>query len=1831
MTHYIPFRQKFCQSQFDAQVWGPDKHWEKSFSDTTSTIIFDLTILEWISTEQIAFLFAWIRNLKHESKTVIVRLPFRYLLTSYPPGPKLPNLLSSLKLSPGVVADDSAERINRRKTCGSYLLTVYGLLDKVGLKEADFEHMTEPAQYFKESKGLSKNNHQVIPFTTFEFPEMSYEIKYDTHFYEIIGSNLHASAKAANIFDLQNEIATILRKYACYSPFESKILSNVITQELYLNSLQHSFEKPTFLENQITECYITAFLSNKWDTIESKNWVPSFLDEKYPETLNFYRDKEAIVKLLNATVAKEEDKNGVIDISSFELFANKSYLEYIFLDFGQGIEQSLEQVFSDALKEEELINHPELSGGFENAGLPSQILEYAFLLDTSRNPLDKNIEYYDLVPRGLFFLLEMVRRYRGLLIVRSGNGKVVYDFSPQVIFDASTGKYALKEKKQIIESINHVALTQQEGFAGTMYTIILPEKSTAKISGSSAIPSVRRDTKALSDYSYHLEASDFQLASHPLREFHPNYFEYASVLLLYNDVISELKDSEDRIATHHIYNRLFKKVNDVLDAHLNKNSIVFFDFAGLRTGSVLWIKILYLFMITPKINESCRVIVVNLPPDEDKLIANLKENIINTELKGVKRRVKIPEPYLYKPIPCIRFKFGATNEEELVEFIGLKNKDDGDLLTSLLLGHRENYTIDRFASAENTEASLFVKNADRIYSTFSGLENMKDRFFPLQAKKIADFLKESIESKPDEKTGEPLEVYLSSNGGYQFQYLTLYEILHDKYVARFFAKCLLDNYCSHISQQVANGTDINNFSFSKIVTVTVSSQLIGSAIRSLIEEDSQYSFLKGSGVEPIPDLIMLSSYYSFDSEKPFEKLLQKDRVLIVNDVISTGALVKKLIHNIDSVKKIPITAIFSVADTRIPNHLIDEDRELSCEDFKDTEIPFFTLCGFKDGLEIRKYKGPYPGKADVKRINPLLNTIVGLKARHGEPQKILYTDPKSFINDPAIASSYLKIGHFQQNLTHNGYLTDMRPLFASDAGVNMLKKMKRLMDEEYRKYGGNLTNELVNFKLVDMEHELGSLMDHLPGNFGHHELELLQGGVRELRDKLANEMISTGHADKYLPDFIFYPVLSGIEKMSHFRLSEIFGTHPDNIIALHRFDTPKGWRFPFPAKRYNELTKGKSVLIIDSGSLTGESLIQLVDNVGFLDIKEIVVLSIITRIEDFNREFYSRLKSLKVKHLRSKAEKNSTSVMAETIIPINIMFGVCLHIPVYPSSTACPFCTERAYLDSMGTKTHFVNPPKDVEAYKNKRLGQLNLEIVSKDDLSCSGYLPLTRETQTPDIKGQFITRDLLGQIDSYRFYPEYFTHFKDLTSAINRDPNWYENKNIKHEIELILACILHEPPLYDLINSLVNDLAKPVSDYLEIIISNPDFKTYFEWKKIAVVKLVTYTNLEKLFGLDSFEKLLLYADDDACQFIQFKLWDILYSRRKISEQKTRMEVMLLAFDKKHGNPATSPFPAELFRNIARILSDYYQYQPLEDEFLGAPFYNLKKFFLDGKNQTRHFILKSKLNSLIESLTDKQPKLIEIKSHLKEIWDICESNLKPNLDRILEDPQIPVYHKLIEAKFGRSEKGMLHFIDELEKISDAFDKLSQEQLPAYNEELNRIAKFCVALVEDVFSSTDNVNFFSICSGYPCNYFEELEKTKKHDWITLEDDKPPTEIMDSTIAMHTSVFTSIVDEIINNAARAYENKKVHLRISRVISDNTVRIRFKQDEPFFEQGRRSGLVNNVKHFTEQFGGDFIDNSEMSATTGSEFIIDLLFRKHKYINHEKQQTQLNHTGEM
>jgi hypothetical protein len=120
--------------------------------------------------------------------------------------------------------------------------------------------------------------------------------------------------------------------------------------------------------------------------------------------------------------------------------------------------------------------------------------------------------------------------------------------------------------------------------------------------------------------------------------------------------------------------------------------------------------------------------------------------------------------------------------------------------------------------------------------------------------------------------------------------------------------------------------------------------------------------------------------------------------------------------------------------------------------------------------------------------------------------------------------------------------------------------------------------------------------------------------------------------------------------------------------------------------------------------------------------------------------------------------------------------------------------------------------------------------------------------------------------------------------------------------------------------------------------------------------------NQKEFFETAWLEKIILFADEEAGQFVQFTIWDALYKRNSNQELKNHIEDLILDLESRHSHELNPADVDNLTLRIIRLLTDYYQNRNLDLNPFATAFYNLKKFYLKGKYQARHFLLIDQLN-----------------------------------------------------------------------------------------------------------------------------------------------------------------------------------------------------------------------------------------------------------------------------
>jgi orotate phosphoribosyltransferase len=308
-----------------------------------------------------------------------------------------------------------------------------------------------------------------------------------------------------------------------------------------------------------------------------------------------------------------------------------------------------------------------------------------------------------------------------------------------------------------------------------------------------------------------------------------------------------------------------------------------------------------------------------------------------------------------------------------------------------------------------------------------------------------------------------------------------------------------------------------------------------------------------------------------------------------------------------------------------------------------------------------------------------------------------------------------------------------------------------------------------------------------------------------LRDKAASFRLLKTLFDK-IPkealadlELIFFPKNSAIRNIDFNVIKDhVLKNQRIGVFELERFSTTEGWRFPHPSEHLFANAKGRKVLIIDDGSCTGESIVQMIDEVCFLKVREIIVLSIIGRVTDHKRDFFSRL--------RVVDNSNST-------IPISVFFGSHWNVPTYYIEES-PIIKEKNWLEKL---VSFFNLPSKLNLIATRVLDELQLKDIGGPN---NRYL-IKNKDDSPIIKQLILSKEQIGKITTYRFYKEQFYFFNDLVLTYDRKEMSYDRYQ---RIELVCAVFIHEPELFEKVRTVVPDLTDKVEEFvLTILFGNPN------------------------------------------------------------------------------------------------------------------------------------------------------------------------------------------------------------------------------------------------------------------------------------------------------------------------------------------------------------------------------------------------------------------------
>lgn len=514
-------------------------------------------------------------------------------------------------------------------------------------------------------------------------------------------------------------------------------------------------------------------------------------------------------------------------------------------------------------------------------------------------------------------------------------------------------------------------------------------------------------------------------------------------------------------------------------------------------------------------------------------------------------------------------------------------------------------------------------------------------------------------------------------------------------------------------------------------------------------------------------LISKGQHWSFDNFESFNKKAKSLSInseieyILICDVISTGFLTKKIENKLIEfgAKLNYIGVLVSVIDNSFRN----EDHSLD-----DILKKTISLLDYKiNKYESKDIKSEIINK-NIIRINPYTNIPIRLsydETNYSDSiifhSDIVYNDDSNeiiFKNEflDTVAEKNLKVGYYKFNNVIHPYFFDTTPIL-ENLKINLLKKMFDKIKKP------NLKSEKVQ---------------------------------------------------------VFYPRDSGIKSDIFFtNLKTGLGNDNLEVIEIDRINTNEGWRFPHNSKHLSSKVDNNLCLIIDDGSSTGDSLIQMIDEISFYNAKEIILLCFIGRINDHKREFFTRLSSINV-------QKN-------TSIHLSIYFTTHWHIPTYHLDNN-PISKETHWLKEL---ISISNTPNNI-----KRIAERVLEEIEPKDENFKDYkyLPKIKGTNQIPKKELIKRREEIGKIIGYRLYKESFEYFDSFIKkySINKQD---KEVNRYEEIELICACFIYEPYLYDKLAIILPDVVSLIEQFVKALIYS--FKTYekhkaYDWDKRDIMHL---------------------------------------------------------------------------------------------------------------------------------------------------------------------------------------------------------------------------------------------------------------------------------------------------------------------------------------------------------------------------------------------------------
>lgn len=1361
------------------------------------------------------------------------------------------------------------------------------------------------------------------------------------------------------------------------------------------------------------------------------------------------------------------------------IYKNDAYIEYSFVDFGEGIVETLKENYLKDLKLNAKNLNKMLTLQENEVSLDARILEYAFLLHSSKNPFEESLRISGFVPRGLFFIKELVKRYQGMLVVKSNKAKIVFDFS----------KTAAQEV---------VGISLDSEFPGTMISIVLPTKE--KVSMSAIVNNTSKIQKP----------ADKKIVKRKVE-----YVEINKILIqMTSDEAFSSKNLTEK------YTTIFKYLNNNLTESNNSKSLLYFDFCGLDYHyEPIVMKIFYYLVNTPLINEETNIIIVNTT--NKKILEKVRDDIIGCDY------------FICRPIPCynidgtiswIGIKY-LENEQQLNDLLFDPNvtKSASNLIEpNLLLGNIIVVQwVDQKANAGNVFLDVSVQNYQEVQNNISRL---------IEIYLDNEFKKKEICLVEDN------QAYLTASGLYQKEFMMLIEKFYDENYTRMLAGYMLRKFYSEKRINEVADNEVADI----VLSVTLSGQLLAQQILNI------YNILNSFEDYTSPSFLTLSSYTDFESELPFNDITENKNIFIVLDVLSTGNLRNRLFKSINK-KNAKVLAICCLLDVREKDIITKTDLD---------EITF----ALYNKKEIKKFEdNPYDNSLPIF-VNPILNAPITMPRSNA----VVYAnmlEADEFL-EMCSEKEHLWIGHFKHNTVHHNYFIKTSRLFKSEKGDIIIKKILEELKSKETEKKSNLILSIISRIEQDIFLLKGQVEEINSKDLENAEKKFLK--IKQSYGKLPFK------ADEFEIDYVFYPMFSGIESIIN-HLDNYVKVN-GNIFPIPRIMTKKGWRFTFPAKFLNDLTKGKTVLLIDDGSSTRETLKQMIDSITYMDISKLYYLSIVARLEDFDREFFSRINYIKTKH----HEKGN-------LIPIQIFFGTHLHIPVFSATkTNCYLCQEIAYLKSIKNK-NFPDIFKEIEEYISDRLKEINLyDTNTKEYNGLPDYFP-----NDIDVTSIYKARDIIGRFDSYRIFME------DNQELIN---------NLINEIgiEPIIALIIHEPVLVNSIKSFYPELILKLKVYVDKIIKNEVTKKY-RWEMYSLFRLINIVYPEFLYSYEYLKNFIVAIDNDksSLNYLAFICYDT-FKFNKIDDNDKL--VIKKNIEQLWEEYKLNVDPRSETTNTIRLILHFINKQEISLSKYGIVidnFDSLKRIYLNDETQIhQQKEIEELIIKLIQKIQEKESQDI-----ILSIWRDGEFSLESRLNKIVG------HIEQLEEIMSRYNHDLYNDIIKNDNSLKNSIEMINKRITNYNHtEDNKGLRQIIDRVRTDYISPKS-RFVKFINNFGCNVEEEWERyilRKSDDFKvknleTMNQNKLKSEFIYSLI--HRDLLEIVNEEFFKNALKSSPQNSF-IKYEWVMDGDFLKLIINQSWDFKEEGSGGGL-STIEEIMNYFNGLFIKPSN------NKNIFELKFR--------------------